>query len=90
MNSKLIKFIVAAGVATTLTGCVAGNDKEASAWQCEAEGLVNARYNGSDYAYVHLQGYSRGENYKVSMNSAGTKATGKTGNGTPFSCSKEI
>ena len=90
MNSKLAKILTVVAVSAAFTGCVAGNDKDGSAWQCEARGLVSANYDGTSYAYVHLQGYSQGARYKVELNEAMTEATGTTGNGTPFTCMKQM
>lgn len=90
MNSKLTKILAVVAVSAAFTGCVAGNDKDGAAWICEAKGMVSSNYDGSNYAYVHLQGYSQGARYKIQLNEGMTEATGKTGNGTPFSCSKQM
>ncbi|MDO8282411.1 MAG: hypothetical protein Q7U10_07295 [Thermodesulfovibrionia bacterium] len=58
-------------------------------WSCRAEGLADYRYNGAGRAYIHLQSYSSGHDYKVMLNAQGTEATGNTQDGTPFSCIKE-
>ena len=62
---------------------------DGGAWTCTAKDLVSARYDGSEYASVHLSGYQSGSSYKVTLNSARTEATGTTGNGTPFTCVKK-
>lgn len=90
MHSKLTKIITVVAVSAAFTGCVAGNDKDGSAWQCEAKKMVSSNYDGSNYAYVHLQGYPQGARYKVELNDAMTEATGKTGDGTPFTCTKQM
>lgn len=55
-------------------------------WTCTAPGLVTASYDGGHSAYVHLEGFSQGGVYAVSLNSARTAATGVTANGTRFVC----
>lgn len=60
----------------------------ASKWTCTAQGLKEARYDGSNEAYIHLSAYTTGGKYKVTKNAEGTKATGKTKDGTEFTCTK--
>lgn len=60
----------------------------ASKWTCTAQGLKEARYDGSGEAYIHLSAYTTGGKYKVTKNAEGTKATGKTKDGTEFTCTK--
>jgi hypothetical protein len=69
-----------------LTGCATTGDR--STWKCTADGLVDSMYSGGDYAYIHLQGFSKGGDYKVQLNDQKTVATGTTANGTPFTCTK--
>jgi hypothetical protein len=69
-----------------LAGCATGGD--GASWKCSAKGLVNANYNGSSMAMIHLQGYGSGGSYKVEKNAAGTEAKGMTADGTPFICTK--
>ena len=69
-----------------IAACAAPGD--GANWTCTANGLISANYNGSDYAQVHLQGYSTGGSYKVILNAQRTEATGTTANGTPFKCVK--
>jgi hypothetical protein len=73
-------------LAIGLAGCQTSGG--GPAWSCTANGLINANYNGSDYAQIHLQGYSTGGSYKVTLNEQRTEATGTTANGTPFKCMK--
>ncbi|MFC1886314.1 hypothetical protein ACFLZM_04595 [Thermodesulfobacteriota bacterium] len=49
---------------------------------------MDANYSGGDYAYIHLEGYSKGNDYKVKLNAQKTEASGTTGDGTPFTCTK--
>lgn|GEM_PF-2056655 len=69
-----------------IAGCAASGD--GATWTCTANGLISASYNGSDYAQVHLQGYTTGGSYKVALNAPRTEAAGTTANGTPFKCVK--
>ena len=55
-----------------------------AAWTCTAKGLVSATYDGGTSAYVHLEGFNRGNSYAVTKN--GKVATGTTKNGTKFTC----
>ena len=57
-------------------------------WICRAENLITAKYDGSGWAFVHLQGYRTGGSYRVKQNEQGTEATGKTADGTLFTCVK--
>lgn len=69
-----------------LAACATGGD--GATWKCSAKGLVNANYNGSSMAMIHLQGYGSGGSYRVEKNAAGTEAKGVTADGTPFVCAK--
>jgi len=71
---------------SVLAACATTGD--GAKWECNATGLVNAYYTGSGTANIHLQGYSTGGNYAVTLNESRTEATGTTGNGTPFKCVK--
>ena len=57
-------------------------------WTCKADGLREFRYDGSGWAYIHLNGYQAGGNYQVKVNEERTEATGKTKDGTQFTCLK--
>ena len=57
-------------------------------WTCTADKILNARYDGKKRAYIHLAPYGKGERYRVTLNADKTQATGKTGNDTPFVCTK--
>lgn len=48
--------------------------------------MVNGSYDGGNSAYIHLEGFSSGGNYPVTLNSSRTVATGTTANGTKFTC----
>lgn len=65
-----------------------GGAIDTSGWRCSARGMVMGRYGGGDDAYIQLAGDQRGGNYPIRLNQSGNVATGITGNGTPFSCSK--
>lgn len=70
-----------------LSGCMTnGGTKDVDNWTCDAKGIVNYRYDGSDYAYIHLSGYTKGNRYKVTKSADGNYSEGKTGDGTRFSC----
>ena len=78
--------LLATSIAMAISGCASPGD--GATWTCSATGLVSAKYDGSEYANVHLQGFSSGGNYKVKLNEQRTEATGTTANGTPFTCVK--
>jgi hypothetical protein len=84
MRTTLVSLVALAAIA--ISGCATPGD--GASWKCSAQGLVNSHYTGSDYAMIHLQGYSSGGNYKVTKNTQDTEATGTTANGTPFKCVK--
>ncbi len=67
-----------------------GGAQESAAWKCTADGLVTFRYTGGDWAYIHLQAFSTGGNYKVTLNELGNEAKGMTANRTPFVCTKQL
>lgn len=71
-----------------LSACATPGD--GAKWECSANGLVNSTYDGSDSAYVHLQGFSSGGNYPVKLNEQRTEAMGTTANGTPFKCVRNL
>lgn len=72
--------------AVLFVACATPSD--GSIWACSAKDLVSARYDGTEFAFVHLSGFQSGAQYKVRLNDARTEATGTTGNGTPFTCKK--
>jgi hypothetical protein len=78
--------LLATSIALAISGCASPGD--GATWTCSATGLVSGRYDGSEYANVQLQGFSRGSDYKVKLNEQRTEATGTTANGTPFTCVK--
>ena len=59
-----------------------------AAWTCSASKLKAFRYNGGAKAYIHLAPYGKGGWYAVRKAGA-TKATGRTKNGTRFTCRKK-
>jgi hypothetical protein len=65
-----------------------GGGVDTSGWSCSARGMVMGRYGGGDDAYIQLSGFARGGDYPVKLNQQGNVATGTTGNGTPFTCTK--
>ena len=71
-----------------VSACNTTGARDDGNWKCSADGLVNSQYDGSDYAMIHLAGYSKGGNYKVTKNPEGTEAKGRTRHGTPFTCVK--
>jgi len=82
----LPKSLLLALVPSVFLGCATTGDS--ASWSCSAEGLADSYYDGSNYAKIHLRGYARGGTYEVVKNAEGTRATGTTANGTPFSCTK--
>jgi hypothetical protein len=77
----LTTFVVLATAALVL------NPAQASSWKCSAKGIVSGSYSGGSKAYIHLRPYTSGGQYSVKKVNA-NKVTGKTKNGTPFTCSK--
>jgi len=69
---------------------LSGSSLGASAnnWTCSAQNMQSFKYDGGATAYIHLAPYSYGGDYPVAMNKAKTQATGKTANGTTFTCVK--
>ena len=65
---------------------VAPVSAEKNEWKCVADGIVDFRFSGGKYAYIHLSSYSRGDDYFVKFNETKTVAKGTTGDGTPFTC----
>jgi len=55
-------------------------------WTCTAQNIANATYSGGRSAYIHLRPYRGGQQYRVSVK--GNRATGRTSNGTQFTCTK--
>ncbi len=55
-------------------------------WTCKAEGIREFRYDGSGWAYIHLNAYQTGGSYQVKLNEDRTEATGKTKDGSAFTC----
>ena len=91
-----MKKIFGFGLAGVATLCVfiftqtatAGTVDAGNGWTCTADKIKEARYKGGKRAYIHLDPYGRGDNYRVTLNSTKTEATGKTGDDTPFVCKK--
>jgi len=81
--SPIFITLIVAGCGST------GEVKSTSAWNCSAKSLVDSSYNGGSYANIHLSAYSSGGDYKVKLNSSKTIASGKTADGTLFTCSKK-
>mgnify|MGYP001828225704 CR=1 FL=1 len=82
-------FAITFAVASAFSGAVAAGTVDAgNGWKCTADKILNAKYDGGSRAYIHLDPYGRGDRYRVTLNSAKTEATGKTGNNTPFVCKK--
>jgi len=77
------RLIVTLGAGLALAAC---QTTSGPTWTCSAKNLVDANYSGGSTAYVHLSGFSRGNNYSVTKSADGKTATGTTGNGTPFTC----
>ncbi len=55
-------------------------------WTCTAEGLVEFRYDGGDWARIRLAAYTNGGSYKVVKDATGDIAKGITQDRTPFVC----
>lgn len=79
-------LLTVAGCTTTESDTSAAASTTA-AWTCTADNLVDSRYSGGSSAYIHLKGYGSGGRYRVTRQSDGT-ATGKTKDGTPFTCTR--
>jgi hypothetical protein len=60
----------------------------AATWECSANKLKNYRYTGGRTAMIHLTPYQSGGSYPVTKVSD-TKVTGKTKDGTAFTCVKK-
>lgn len=60
------------------------SDVNAQNWTCSAPGMQSGTYDGGATAYIHLSAYPSGNAYPVTKK--GKTATGKTSNGTPFTC----
>ncbi len=56
----------------------------AESWACSAPGIVSGSYGGGGSAYIHLTGYSTGNDYPVTRQ--GNVASGVTKDGTHFTC----
>ncbi len=82
MRSAILCGVVLA----VMTGCATTGD--GGRWTCAADGMQSGSYDGSEYANIHLRGYSYGGRYKVEKNADGTEAKGTTRDGTPFVCKK--
>jgi len=61
---------------------------EAAGWKCSAAQLKNYSYSGGSSAMIHLRAYSKGGRYSVKKVNA-KKVTGKTKDGTKFTCTKK-
>ncbi len=86
MRTRIAKSIpvVAGAAAAALAASTLDVAGQAKAWTCNAPGLLNSSYSGGDTAYIHLSGFQTGGVYKVAKK--GNVATGKTANGTTFTC----
>ncbi len=84
MKSRFVRLPAICTLLATLGACVSTG--AGGAWTCSAPGLQNAHYTGGDTALIHLQGYSSGNNYRVTKSADGKMVTGTTGNGTAFQC----
>jgi len=81
-----ISIILLLSLDLLLTGCATlGGGRS---WKCNANGLEDSYYSGGDSAFIHLLKYSTGAEYPVKLNEDKTEATGKTDDGTPFTCTK--
>jgi hypothetical protein len=82
----LTKHILLVLAAIAVAGCATSSD--GGKWTCAALGILNSSYDGSDFAFIHLQGFAAGHSYQVVKNRQGDEATGTTQNGTPFVCER--
>ncbi len=92
---KPITTLVLLAAAVASSACVTqplaqkgGGAIDTTGWSCSARGMVMGRYGGGDDAYIQLAGDKQGGNYVVKLNPQGNVASGITGNGTPFTCTK--
>ncbi|MEP9352006.1 hypothetical protein ABLE93_00255 [Xanthobacter sp. KR7-65] len=76
-------IIASLGAAVSTSAAWAQTKKS---WKCSAPSMVNSSYDGGSSAYIHLEGFSSGGNYPVTLNSSRTVANGTTANGTKFTC----
>lgn len=86
MHTRTLTTCLATLAAAAVSGCATSGD--GASWKCSAQGLINAYYDGSEYAQIQLQGFNSPGRYKVTKNAQGTEATGATANGTAFKCVK--
>lgn len=82
-----LKLVLAVAVVAGLAGAAAAQSGEK--WVCTAEKLKSFSYKGGKNAMIHLSPYNKGGSYKVTKESD-TKVTGKTKDGTPFTCEKQV
>lgn len=74
-------FAILCAAAALCASPVLAQDKK---WTCSAPGMVSGSYDGGSHAYIHLSGFKSGGRYKVAV--SGNTASGKTANGTRFTC----
>lgn len=82
---RLVVPMLAAVCAGLAVGAEAAG---AATWTCTAKNLVYAAYDGGPKAYVHLKPFQTGGHYPVVKSKDGTVATGRTANGTAFTCKR--
>lgn len=85
---KALFLLIASSLFTACATPAPTKKSAGSNWQCTAQNLISANYDGGSDAYVHLSPYSYGGNYSVTKNADGS-ATGTTANGTKFTCTKK-
>lgn len=83
LYSKIIA--IAAFGSLSLTASANMADAQTGKWTCSADKLKTGSYKGGKTAKIHLQPYSSGGTYPVSVVSE-TEVTGVTKDGTVFTC----
>lgn len=56
-------------------------------WSCVAKGIKDFNYDGGERAMILIKPFTSPGRYKVTKVSE-TEVKGKTGNGTPFTCTR--
>jgi hypothetical protein len=80
------RLLIAATVVSIMSTSMTAT--HAAGWKCSAAKLKNYSYSGGSSAMIHLRPYSSGGRYSVKKVSA-NKVTGKTKDGTRFTCTKK-
>ena len=82
---KIRKIILSVVALLLVAACASTQSKDGSVWKCSAPGIASdSQYYGGDKAFIHLNAYSSGMWYPAVR--SGYTATGKTSDGTMFTC----